>query len=64
MGNGVTRCNSNRVTVNRTQLKERAKLQGTNLYKCLQMGHCVTMQGYTDAWGEFAFNFLQNSTNI
>ncbi len=26
------------------------------------MGHYVKMQGYTDAWGEFAFNFLQNYT--
>ncbi len=26
------------------------------------MGHYVTMQGYTDAWGKFAFNFLQNYT--
>ncbi len=26
------------------------------------MGHDVKMQGYTVAWGEFAFNFLQNYT--
>ncbi len=26
------------------------------------MGRDVKVQGYTDAWGEFAFNFLQNYT--
>ncbi len=24
------------------------------------MGHDVKVQGYTHAWGEFAFQFLQN----